>query len=73
MNADIVPVPWRTGDLMETSKILRGTDKVVIPSPLSMARVSKTGGHRFMVRGRRFKGDHTESCEYMEQAAQGGN
>eukprot|EP00061_Rhincodon_typus_P001769 g15729.t1 len=45
------------GDLIEVYKIMRGMDRVNSQGLFSRVGKSKTRGHRFMVRGERFKRD----------------
>ena len=65
------------GDLIEVYKIMRGTDQPDSQYLFPNVRESKTRGHRFKVRGERYKrvqrGNffHTEGGECLEQAARG--
>ena len=45
------------GDLIEVYKIMRGMDRVDSQKLFPRVEESITGGHRFKVRGARFKGD----------------
>ena len=64
------------GDLIEIYKILRGMDRVDSQKLFSRVEESITRGHRFKVRGARFKGDvrgrfFTESSGCLELVAGG--
>ena len=66
------------GDLIEVYKIMRGIDQLDSQYLSPKVGESKTGGHRFKVRGERYKRIHpegqffhTEGGECLEQAARG--
>ena len=67
------------GDLIEVYKIMRGMDKWIVRSFFPRVEESITRGHRFKVRGARFKGDvqgkyfYTEGSGCLELAAGGGS
>ena len=65
------------GDLIEVYKIMRGIDQLDSQYLFPKVGESKTRGHRFKVRGERYKKFserqflHTEGGECLEQAARG--
>ena len=66
------------GDLIEVYKIMRGTDQLDSQYIFPKVGESKTRGHRFEVRGERYKSVqrgnlfHTEDGECLEQTGRGG-
>ena len=67
------------GDLIEVYKIVRGMDRVDSQKLFPRVEESITRGHRFKVRGAKFKGNirgkilYTESSGCLELAAGGGS
>jgi len=66
------------GDLIEVYKIMRGIDRVDSQTLFPRVVTSRTRGHRFKVRGEKFRGEvrgrffYTEGGECVECTARGG-